>query len=164
MPPLKTGDRVKICDRDMTLADVKSGQYYDYFRNLIGTIERIYDDNTACINVDMESLPEGVLNNHRSVEDSVRNRWVNGLGVEQKERIREADKQLTLRYNILVNVADLSPAGKAKSAAAGKPKDKDTATSEKPVKQEVHRPTQAEIEKAEEEYLKSIAAKAKGES
>ncbi|MEN6521568.1 MAG: hypothetical protein ABFD46_10535 [Armatimonadota bacterium] len=162
MPPLKIGDRVKISDRDMTLADVKSGQYYDYFRNLTGTVESIYDDNTACINIEMESLPEGVLDNHRSIEGSVRTRWINGLGVEQKEKMREADKQIALRYNILVNVADLSLAGKVKTTAAGKPKD--AAPAEKPVKQESHRQTQDEIEKAEEDYLKSIAAKAKDEN
>ncbi|MEN6370820.1 MAG: hypothetical protein ABFD64_02305 [Armatimonadota bacterium] len=162
MPSLKIGDRVKITDRDMTLADVKSGQYYDYFRNLTGTIERIYDDNTACINVEMESLPEGVLNNHQSIEDSVRNRWISGLGVEQKEKMRETDRQLALRYNILVNVSDLSLAGKAKAAAAGK--SKDAAPAEKAVKQDARRQTQAEIEKAEEDHLKSIAAKANDES
>lgn len=158
MPPLKTGDHVKIIDRDMTLADVKSGLYYDYFRNLTGTIERIYDDNTACINVDLDCLSEEVVNNHRQIEESIRNKWINGLGQEQRAKLKESDKKLSLRYNILVSVSDLAPAGKAKPAAKPatekKPEAKTSSAAEK-------RPTQADIEKAEEEYLKSIAARAK---
>jgi len=148
MPPLKTGDHVKIIDRDMTLADVKSGLYYDYFRNLTGTIERIYDDNTACINVDLDCLSEEVVNNHRQIEESIRNKWINGLGQEQRAKLKESDKKLSLRYNILVSVSDLAP------AAEKKPEAKTSSAAEK-------RPTQADIEKAEEEYLKSIAARAK---
>jgi hypothetical protein len=162
MPPLKTGDRVKIADRDMTLADVKSGLYYDYFRNLIGTVERVYDDNTVCVNVDLDSLSESTLTNHQSIEDSVRKQWVNGLGVEKREQMREADKELKLRYNILVSAADLSPAGKAKpapKAAAGK--SEAAASPKKPAREEPHRLTQSDIEKAEEEYLKSLSSKEK---
>lgn len=158
MPPLKTGNRVKINDRDMTLADVKSGLYYDYFRNMIGTIERIYDDNTACINVDLDSLTDGVINNHRQIEESIRNKWINGLGQEQKGKMKESDKKLSLRYNILVGISDLSPAGKArpaaKPAAEKKPEAEATSATEK-------RPTQADIDKAEEDYLKSVASRAK---
>lgn len=154
MASFKAGDRVQIVDREMTSADIKSGLYYDYFRNLTGVVDRVYEDNSVCVKVDMDSLPEDVRKRHLQVQDAVRTRWLNGLGQEQRDRLSETDRSVILGYNILVGAADLLPGGKAKPAA------KKTASAESTKKAEaVHRPTEKDIEKAEEEYLKTIAKK-----
>lgn len=155
MPSFKTGDRVKIVDRPTTGADAKSGLYYDYFCNLIGTVDRVYDDNSVCVQVDFDSLPEGVQKRHMTVQDAVKKRWTGGLGAEQTGRLTEAEKNVSLRYNILVGSADLEASSKAKPASRPKA---DTAANKPGPADTAERRTQADIEKAEEEYLKSIAA------
>jgi hypothetical protein len=177
MSPLRTGNRVKIVDREMTAADVKSGLFYDYFRNLRGTVERVYEDKSACVRIDLDSLPDDVRQRHIEVQEAVRDRWVQGLGQEQRERISGTEKAVTLAYSILVGAADLELIEKGKQAPARKaglrpPRRKaeqeapaSTAKS-KSVKQAAppdkpERPSQADIEKAEEQYLKSIATRQK---
>lgn len=160
MPLFKTGDRVKIVEREMTAADIKSGLFYDYFRNLIGSVEHIYEDKTICVQIDLDSLPEDVYKRHIALQETIRQGWLDGLGQEQRARLTEADSKLTLSYNVLVNAADLEPAGKAKP----KPRPK-LETSAKPehtsfLKDSVERRTQEEIEKAEEEYLKALTERA----
>ncbi|MBI2844710.1 MAG: hypothetical protein HYX78_15060 [Armatimonadetes bacterium] len=159
----KTGDRVRIADREMTLADVKSGMFYDYFRNLAGTVEKIYEDHTVCVCVDQDSLPDNVRKRHINVQDAIRRRWMDGLGSEQRERLTEAQKSVVLSYNILVNSSDLLKDGKGKPPTKTKPDFKRSqekpAALEKASQQPAARPSEADIAKAEEEYLKSIASR-----
>lgn len=159
MPSYKTGDRVKVVDRDMTTADVKSGLFYDYFRNLTGAVERVYDDNSVCLRVDMDSLPENVQIRHGEVEEATKKRWLDGLGPEQLGRLSEADKKVALRYNILVGAGDLEPTGKAKPSPKQKAESKPEPAAKKAAQAQIpERRTQEDIEKAEDEYLKRIAS------
>lgn len=159
MASFKAGDRVKIVDREMTAVDIKSGLFYDYFRNLTGDVDRVYEDGSICVKVDQDSLPADVLKRHKEVQNAVRTRWLNGLGQEQRDRLSETDRTVVLGYNILVGAADLQPTGKAKPAP--KPKAEPVEEEKPAAADNVHRPTEKDIEKAEEEYLKSIAQKAK---
>jgi ribosomal protein L21E len=158
MAELKTGDRVKIVDREMNLSDIKSGMFYDYFRNLTGTVQNIYDDKTVCVQVEQDSLPNSIKDRHQDVQESVTKRWLANVSQEQRDKMKEAEKSLTLAYNILVNSADLEVIGKGK-VVKPKPTAAPATTASKAKEDQPHRPTQSEIEKAEEEYLKSIASK-----
>ncbi|MDO8682725.1 MAG: hypothetical protein Q7N50_04515 [Armatimonadota bacterium] len=109
MAQVKIGDRVRIADREPTSADVKSGLYYNYFRNLTGVIERVYDDDNVCVNVDIDSLPEDVLLRHREIETAARDKWINGLSQEQRSRLTEQDRQFKMGYKALVAMADVLP-------------------------------------------------------
>lgn len=151
MASFKAGDRVKIVSRETTAADIKSGLYYDYFRGLVGTVDRVYEDSSVCVKIDLDSLPEKVQKGHKEVQNAVRTRWLNGLGQEQRDRLSETDRTVVLGYNILVGSTDLEASSKPKPVAAkpATPKKEDTAP----------RPTEQDIEKAEEEYLKTIAQK-----
>ena len=114
MAPVKVGDRVRVADRETSAADAKRGLFYDYFRNLTGSVERVYEDNTVCVDVDIESLPDDVLRRHKEVETAARDKWIQGLSQEQRSRLTEADKQFTMRYKIVVAAADVGGmAGKA---------------------------------------------------
>lgn len=139
---------MKIADREMTSADVKSGLFYDYFRNLVGVVDRVYEDDTICVKVDQDSLPEDVYKCHLEVQHAVRTRWLNGLGQEQRDRLSETDKSVVLGYNILVGAGDLEL---FKGKITGRPESKKLPS----------RATEKDIEKAEEEHLKAIAEQAK---
>ena len=130
MAPVKVSDRVRVADRDASAADAKSGLFYDYFRNLTGSIERVYEDKSVCVDVDIDTLPEDVLRRHKEVETAARDKWLHGLSQEQRSRLTEADKQFAMRYKIVVAAADVElvkgdagkaakPAGIAKPAASG---------------------------------------------
>ena len=55
---LHEGDRVRIVDREVTPEDVKSGLFYNHFRGLVGTIQKIYDEKEAAVVIEVESMPE----------------------------------------------------------------------------------------------------------
>ena len=157
MASFKAGDQVKIVDREMTSADIKSGLFYDYFRNLTGEVDRVYEDGSICVKVDQESLPVDVQKRHKQVQNAVRTRWMNGLGQEQRDRMSETDRTVVLGYNILVGSDDLQPMAKSKP----KPKIEPAKENKPALDEDTHRPTEKDIEKAEEEYLNTIAEKAK---
>jgi hypothetical protein len=164
MTSFKPGDRVKITDREITAADTKSSLYYDYFRNLTGTVQHIYEDNTICVIVDQDSLPDSVRIRHLEIEEAARNRWLHNLSQEQRDKLSEADKSLHLSYNILVGADDLLPGGKAKSATRAKADIQKAGKSASASKKDetTERRTPEEIDKDEEEYLKSITAQQEG--
>lgn len=105
-------DRVRVVDREPTAADVKSGLFYGYFRNLTGMVERVYDDKTVCIDVDIESLPADVIERHKDVEKTARDKWIAGLSGEQRGRLTEQDKQFNMRYKIVIAAEDVISEGK----------------------------------------------------
>ena len=114
----KEGDYVKIIERDVTSTDLKNGTFYPYFRGLAGVVDRIYDKE-ICIRVDPETMPEDVLKRHLDIQESVRQKWLNGLSGEARNRLAPADKQFELAYTILVQSTDLEKIkpGEARPAA-----------------------------------------------
>ena len=180
---------MKIVDRELTPADGKTGLYYDYFRNLAGTVQHVYEDKSVCVQVEIESLPEDVRKRHLEVQEAVKRRWLESISQEQREKLSEKERQVTLAYNILVDSRDLEILAKAKgkpaawlkaqgsaepAAAAGprrsarpapetsKPEPKPPPKARASAKEQpAQRPTQADIERAEAEHLKAVAAKAK---
>jgi hypothetical protein len=112
MASVKVGDRVRIADREPLPADVKNGLFYAYFRNLAGVIERVYDDDTVCIDVNIESLPPDVAERHEEIQTAARDKWIAGLSQEQRGRLTEQDKQFKMSYKVVVASADLLPGGK----------------------------------------------------
>jgi hypothetical protein len=164
MASFKTGDRVRIIEREVTTADVKSQLYYEYFRNLVGVVEHVYDDDTISLKVDLDSLPVDIEKRHHEVEASAQRRWMSNISEEQKDKLSEKEKLVTMSYNILVSTKDLEPAkGKAKPRPKAdepilqSPDAGEKGSTRKPAAEK--RPTESDIEKAEEEYLKSIASK-----
>ncbi len=149
MATVKAGDRIKIVEREVTPADVKSGLYYDYFRNLVGVVDRVYEDDTVCVKIDQDSLPPAIQKCHIDVQQAVRTRWLNGLGQEQRDRLSETDRSVVLGYNLLVGANDIEPF-----------KGKIPPRAEKKQPEKLARASEQDIEKAEEEYLKTIAEQA----
>jgi len=107
--PLTEGDPVRLADRETTAPDTKSGLFYPYYRGLTGTIAKLYSDSTAAVAVDPESLPDDIRKRHQTGTDAMRQKWLDGLSEEGRNKLSAAEKKFSLRYSLLVSVSDLSP-------------------------------------------------------
>ena len=109
LKPLSEGMPVRLADREPSAADTKSGLFYSHYRNLTGTVAKLYADSTATISVDPESLPAEIRSRHRAGTDALRQKWLDGLSDEARNKLSAAEKKFSLRYNLLVGVTDLIP-------------------------------------------------------
>src|SRR5258708_36731747 len=99
---LSEGDRIRIKDRDQVAADIKSQLFYEHYRNLTGTVAKLYDDNTVSVNVDPGVLPKEVASRHISTSDSLKQKWLDALSDEGRNKLPAAEKSFALRSTILV--------------------------------------------------------------
>jgi hypothetical protein len=113
------GDRIQVVDRDPVAADVKSQLYYHHYRGLTGSIAKIYADGTASVNVDPASLSKDISTRHASTSDSLRQKWLDSLSEEARNKLSGADKNFTLRYTILIALSDLEPYSAPVKTAVG---------------------------------------------
>lgn len=107
MSGLKEGAAVHIVERAATAADTKSGLYFGHYRNLSGTIFKLYgsgEDGQAAIDVDLESLPADVAQRHLETRDLM----FNSLPVEARRQSAPGTASpFRLRYIVLVGTRDL---------------------------------------------------------
>lgn len=106
---LTEGAPVRLTDREPSAADTKSGLFYPHYRALTGTVAKLYADGTATVSVDPESLPAEIRARHQAGTDAMRQKWLDGLSDEARNKLSAAEKKFSLRYNLLVGVADLLP-------------------------------------------------------
>ena len=157
---LSAGDTVRVLERAQVQADIKSNMYYPHYAGLTGVIGKVYPDNTASITVDPDSLPPAIRTRHESSTAQMRQKWLDGLSDEARNRLTAAEKKLSLRYAILVAVDDLSPEARSASAIAAP-----TKKIEAPAKAAIQAPSDAtrktleEIEAEEAQHLAEIAKK-----
>ena len=164
MASLKTGDAVYVVERQPTPEDAKSGLYYSYFGNLGGTVNKVYDDGSICLDIDIDSLPDGIRRRHEETEKAAKLKWLDNLSGEARNRLSDDEKQFRLSYKILVSAKDVK-AGKPSKPAGGK---KESAAKAKPAPQpearaEAPRKTDASQMKAVEAPKTATAAPAKAE-
>lgn len=157
MPSLKSGDRVTIRQRELTADDSRTGLYYAYFGGLTGTVDRVYPDKSVCLIVDMDSLPTAMKDRHLKVQKQERDRWLQGLSDEVRNRLTGEQKQLKMSYNILVGEADLVPLKEEKAPKPEMPVEAETDDAPTP-----HRMTEAELEAKEEEQLLKLQQESDG--
>ena len=103
----KEGDRVQILDRDATADDVKSSLFYNHFRGLIGTIQKLYVNDEAAIEIENSSLTEVIAQRHQDVQEKLKTDWLEKLSEEARNRLTPQERDFRLRYTILVRSADL---------------------------------------------------------
>lgn len=153
----KEGDRVQIIDREATADDAKSGLFYNHFRGLTGTVQKVYDTQEAAIVIEEESLDEPVSERHTDVQEQMKSKWLDGLSEEGRNRLTEQEKDFRLRYTILVSVKDLTPPSN-KTVAPKPVKEPAAVAASAPKELEAdapRRPTSADYDAAEEEYLRN---------
>jgi hypothetical protein len=152
MRSFKPGDRITIAQRECNAEDAKTGLYYGYFGGLTGTVDRVYQEGSVCVIVDLDSLPAGMRDRHLKVQKQERDRWLHGLSDEVRNRLTGEQKQLKMSYNILVGAADLAPLVEVKAV-----KPVETLEPEPETEDDApppHRLTEAELEAQEEQFLK----------
>lgn len=173
MAAIKAGDRVQIVERTPTPEDAKSGLYYIYFGGLIGTVDRIYADDSVCVEIDLESLSEDSRKRHLHIQEAERQRWLDNLSGEMRSRLSAEQKQLRMSYKILVHTKDLEPvkggSPKKSSGKSGESSEAGLAGGEGPdgppapraesipAEEEASAPkrvSEAELSQAEEEFLR----------
>lgn len=115
---LAEGDRVQIADRDATPADVKSQLFYAHYRGIRGVISKLYADNTVLVMADMETLPGDVCTRHETGTKAMRQKWLDGLSDEARNKLSAAEKKFALRYSLLVALDDLHLEGSAQPVRA----------------------------------------------
>ncbi len=115
------GDTVQIADREPTAADTKSQLFYAHYRRVRGTVSKLYADGTALVIAENGSLPEDVRARHDSGTTAMRQKWLDGLSDEGRNRLSAAEKKFALRYSMLVSQADLRADGSAPDAPASAP-------------------------------------------
>src|SRR5579875_2524122 len=105
---LTEGDSVQIADRETTPADTKSGLFYPHYRGLLGTLGKVYADGTATVNVNPDSLTPEIKTRHEAGTQVMRQKWLDGLSDEARNRLSAGEKKFTLRYTVLVSLDDLT--------------------------------------------------------
>ena len=125
MHRFKEGDPVRLVDRVPTPSDTKSGLYYGFYRNLAGTIFKLYgsgETTQAAIEIDIATLPEEVAARHLETRDRMRQTLT---GEAKRASAPGGENEFHLRYVILVALADLlKPLPQKRPAASngtGKP-------------------------------------------
>ena len=106
MATWKEGERVQIVDRDATADDIKSGLFYNHFRGLTGTVQKLYGEEAA-IEIESQSLLDNVVTRHEDVQEQMKTKWLDGLSEDAKSRLSNEEKDFRLRYTVLIAVKDL---------------------------------------------------------
>ena len=104
---LQEGEAVKIVERPAVAADAKSGLYFAHYKNLSGTIFKLYgsgETQQAAVDVDLETLPEDVSRRHLETRDAM---YQSLTGDAKKQSAPGMPGEFRLRYIVLVGVADL---------------------------------------------------------
>jgi len=141
MADMKTGDRVRIKTREVTTTDLESGYYFRHYGGMEGEVARVFADDIA-VRMERESLGPDVRKMHEHIEQRVKDKFLTGLSEEGRKRLSPEERSVNLNFVVLVHPADLEPLSGAKPAPAKK--------EEPPA-----RKTAEELERAEEEYLRS---------
>ena len=137
-------DAVRLAERESNAADLKSGLFYPYYSGLTGKIAKIYPDGTAAVTIDAESMPSEIRTRHTKGTDAMRQKWLDGLSDEARNKLSSGEKKFALRYTLLVGVGDLSPMEAAIEAPA-----------------EPNRKSLADIEVDEAKHLAEVTLKRK---
>lgn len=104
---LETGAHVRLADRPATAADAKNRIFYEHYRNLTGTVRRVYGEE-AWVEIDRDALPAHILQRHAQSENAMKKRWLDGLSDEARNRLTPEEKRFFLRYSVLVATNDLT--------------------------------------------------------
>lgn len=107
---LKEGDRVRIADREATPEDAKSGLFQNHFRGLVGVIQTIYPTNEVSVEVEINSLTEAIATRHTEMQEQMKNKWLDGLSEEARNRLTPKERDFKLRYTVLVSANDVKAA------------------------------------------------------
>jgi hypothetical protein len=138
----KTGDRVRIVEREQTAKDIKEQTYFPHFAGLVGDVVKVYGPDEVCVEIVRDSLPGSNASRHDEIEKRLKDRLMDSLSQDARSKLSEKEKQFTLRYTVLVSGADLEPyKGEVKART-------------RPAPMADERPHEADLEALEEQFLR----------
>ena len=117
-PPFRAGDRVQIADRPATPSDLKSGMFFNHYRGLAGSVQKVYGADAA-VEVEIDCLPNEIRERHLQTRDQMRERWLEGLAADIRRKLTPEQKQFDLRYVILVPIQDIAKRRADRAPKAG---------------------------------------------
>jgi hypothetical protein len=168
-PKFSVGQQIRLADHDpVTGPDAKPVPFYEFYRNLAGTVAKVFEDGTVSVTVDRNSLPKELRTRHEDCEKRDRDKWLDKLSDEERNRLTAAQKSFSYRYTLLVSATDILPEGAApKLPAAAKPASEPGRTGKAEavaidVEPPVSRLSSDEIAAAEERHLQEILNRTKG--
>jgi len=109
MAGLKAGDGVRIVEREVSQEDTKNGVYFRHFGGLTGVVDKVYEDGSVCVDVDIDSLDSDMRKRHLQMQEAERKRWLESLSEEGRGRLSAEQRQLRIAYKILVLAGDVEP-------------------------------------------------------
>lgn len=118
---LAEGDQIRIAEREATAADTKSGLFYPHYGGLRGVVAKVYADGTSAVNINEDSLPTEIRERHQNGSQAMRQKWLDGLSDEARNRLSAAEKKFALRYTILVSQNDLTVEGASEKNLSAEP-------------------------------------------
>jgi len=154
---LKEGDAVQVVDREATPADEKSRTFFNHYRNARGILEKLYEDGTATVVLEADTLPDEIRARHADLTEKARQKWLDGLSSEARSRLTPEEQQFDMRYTILVEAGDLLPAGSApaKQSQAGAASAESAPRAARKARDPEAKPvTSSDLDQAEEEFLR----------
>lgn len=116
MPVYHAGENVRVLTREQVPADIKSQLYYPHYAGLRGTILKLYGEETSIL-VHRDSLPPEIRARHVENERAMRQRWLDGLSEEGRNRLNAREKEFGLKYAILVGLKDIEPVAASENEA-----------------------------------------------
>jgi hypothetical protein len=162
------GDYVRIVEREALPADVKSQLFFPHYIGLAGKVGKVYPDETLSVNVDLDCLPKEILQRHANGSDLMRQKWLDGISDEARNKLSAAEKKFALSYTILVAASDVVPAtapepkkpaaprAEAISAVLELEDTTEAASAETEELEEPKRKTLEELEAEEQRHLEEI--------
>jgi ribosomal protein L21E len=139
----KSGDKVRIRTRPVTAEEVEERSFMPHYCGLVGEVARTYDGGEVAVRVDPEHLSDDITRMHKQMEKRVKEKFLTGLSEEGRRRLSAEEKEINLSYVVIVKQADLEPVRGKRSRKA------------EPESEAPHRPTETDLERAEEAYLKA---------
>lgn len=161
------GTPVRLSEREANAADIKSQLFYPHYRGLTGTVTKTYADGTATITIDPDSLPSEIRVRHQAGTDAMRQKWLDGLSDEARNKLSAGEKKFALRYSLLVGQTDLSPVGTAPpppalaKPAPDTPGQASLAMEEAADAADAARKSSSDLDDAEARHLAEVARKRK---
>lgn len=167
---LNVGQPVRLADHEpITGPDAKPVPFYDYYRNLSGTVAKVFDDGTVSVTIDRASLPAEIRKRHEECEQKDRDKWLDKLSDEERNRLTARQKQFSYRYTVLVGAADILAAGpEPQGSQSAKPASSAASENQSPPAAKhadagaAPRASLDDLAAAEERHLQEIAERAKG--
>ncbi|MCH8273693.1 MAG: hypothetical protein IH851_02780 [Armatimonadetes bacterium] len=107
MPKWKSGDRVRIKEREVKPDDRESNTYFAHFADLDGTVQAVYGKDEVAVRIDPECFRPLLAGVHKEAVRRMRAKFLDGLSEEQKRKLTREEKRFAANYVVLVKSEDL---------------------------------------------------------